>query len=66
MKKNGLLEHAMGINHSHNNTASTSMWSRDQAYKNARNSGGSPRTATNAFVSGNKWATENAKAVGNI
>lgn len=37
----------------------------DAAYVAVRRAGGSPRAAVRAFCAGNRWATENAKGVGN-
>jgi hypothetical protein len=39
--------------------------SRMEAHNAVRRSGGSPREAIRAYCQGNKWLTENAKAVGN-
>ena len=38
---------------------------RDDAYKKVYRATGNKRAATRAYCSGNKWATENARAVGN-
>lgn len=38
---------------------------RDAAYVGVRRAGGSPRAAVRAYCAGNRWATENAKGVGN-
>ena len=43
----------------------TGLQDRDKAYKETYKRTGSKRMATRAYCSGNKWATENAKAVGN-
>ena len=43
----------------------TSLKDRDDAYKKTYRATGNRRAATRAYCSGNKWATENAKAVGN-
>lgn len=45
---------------------STSMAARSEAANQVRSNGGSNKSATEAYVSGNVHATENAKAVGNI
>jgi hypothetical protein len=42
----------------------TSLLARDQAAKAAHRSGG-PRAGVRAYCAGNRWATENAKGVGN-
>lgn len=42
-----------------------SLSERNQAYKDTVASGGTPRQAVRAYCRGNKWLTENAKAVGN-
>lgn len=39
--------------------------SRMAAHNAVRRAGGSPREAIRAYCQGNKWLTENAKAVGN-
>jgi len=44
----------------------TSMAARSEAANHVRSKGGTPQSATEALVSGNVHATENAKAVGNI
>jgi hypothetical protein len=41
------------------------MASRMAAHNAVRRAGGSPREAIRAYCQGNKWLTENAKAVGN-
>ncbi len=38
---------------------------RDHTFKEVLKSSRNHRTATRAYCQGNKWATENAKAVGN-
>ena len=43
----------------------TSLINRDKMYKDILKTTKNPRTATRAYCQGNKWATENAKAVGN-
>ena len=42
-----------------------SLKDRDQAYKKVYKQTRDRRAATRAYCAGNKWATENAKAVGN-
>ena len=42
-----------------------SLKDRDDAYKRTYKATKDKRAATRAYCSGNKWATENAKAVGN-
>ena len=39
--------------------------SRMEAHNAVRRAGGTPRQAIRAYCAGNRWATENAKAVGN-
>lgn len=41
------------------------MASRMEAHNAVRRAGGTPREAIRAYCQGNKWLTENAKAVGN-
>jgi hypothetical protein len=44
----------------------TGTASRMQAHNEVLRNGGTRRQAIGAYVAGNKWATENARAVGNI
>jgi hypothetical protein len=44
----------------------TGTAARMQAHNEVRRQGGTPRQAIGAYVAGNKWATENARAVGNL
>jgi len=41
------------------------LYERDRDYKRTLRRTKDPRAATREFCRGNKWATENAKAVGN-
>ena len=59
-------QNPLGARCSVGNGSSTSSQARTARYVSARRSGASPRSATHSYVAGNKWATENAKAVGNI
>ena len=45
---------------------SDSLQSRSENYKKVLKETRNPREAVEAYVSGNKWAEENAKAVGNL
>ena len=45
---------------------STGMAARSKAYETVLREGGTHKQAVQSYVAGNKWATENAKAVGNI
>ena len=47
------------------NPSDTSLASRDARYVSTLRSTRDPRAAVRSYCSGNKWATENAKAVGN-
>jgi hypothetical protein len=40
--------------------------SRMERHNEVRRNGGTPRQAIAAYTAGNKWATENARAVGNL
>lgn len=51
---------------SYGGSKSTGMAARSKAHDSVRKSGGSPKDATAAYVAGNRHATENAKAVGNL
>ncbi len=44
----------------------TGLVDRDKAYVEVLHKTKDPRKATAVYVEGNKWATENAKAVGNL
>lgn len=59
------MHHSCTIRSS-NHRDSTSMAARSEAYNHVKQNGGSNQAATEAYVSGNVHATENAKAVGNI
>jgi hypothetical protein len=39
--------------------------SRTESHNAVRRAGGTPRQAIRAYCAGNRWLTENAKAVGN-
>ena len=43
----------------------TSLKDRDEAYKKTYKATRSHRAAVRAYASGNRWAEENARAVGN-
>lgn len=49
-----------------NKNKSDSLWDRTNAHNSVRKNGGTPREAIQAYCAGNKWLTENAKAVGNL
>jgi hypothetical protein len=45
---------------------STGLAARSEAHNRVLRNGGSRRQAVGAYCQGNKWLTENAKAVGNL
>jgi hypothetical protein len=52
-------------NNNNTNKDKTGLADRTKVYSDTLKRTKNPRTATRAYCQGNKWATENAKAVGN-